>query len=267
MKKLNILVILLGAIFLLTMSYVFAAAGDPTGVSNLNIPNSSTFNPANWPAQSHDAIAGNITYLNMSTIVQTQTWQGYFGQITATITLDDANNNTMYDWSSAEPQGEIYASNSSSVTWANIKCVNYSANGSVEMNLTTLESNYGLNPNDYDGFDETFDVSGNVTSTGTTRDTPHPQFWVGTINISSGSCPAVDTYESDSASGTNFTEVLLTDNANLIFTTILEDDTTNVRADITGYNGVSYDFQMLVVDDGHEGDTSITTYYFFVELE
>jgi len=249
------------SLFLAVALFVSAVPSDPSPPSNLTRLEDERFDSSNYLSTPVSAEAGNVTRLDITGISQTQTWQGYYGNISGVITLDDAQNNTFYDWNVPEPQGEIYASNSSIVTWANIRCVNYTPGNTSTINLSVLEANFGLQPNDVDGFDETFNASGLLNG-----GTPHPTFYVGTYTISEGTCPATDTYESDTATGDNFVEVLLTDNESIIFTTIIEDDTNNSVTDIVGFDGETHDFQMLVADDGHDGDDSVTTYYFFVEI-
>ncbi len=63
----------------------------------------------NQSAQTIEAEAGNVTALSVDAQIITQAWQGYYGNITGTITLDDADNITFYDWSLSSPTGEIYA--------------------------------------------------------------------------------------------------------------------------------------------------------------
>jgi len=208
--------IILGVVLLLGAAVVYAVPSDPAPPRVLTESPGERFNISQYASQSVEAEAGNVTRLTFNVTTPTQTWQGYYGNITGTITLDDANNWTMYDWYAAEPQGEIYAANSSSVAWSNIKCLNYSANAS-ELNLSVLESMYGLAPDDYDGVDETFDVNG-LLSDGVTS---HSTIYVGTYTIPAGTCPATDTYESDSSAGTNFQEILLTDTSNIVFATII----------------------------------------------
>ena len=65
----------------------------------------------------------------------------------------------------------------------------------------------------------------------------------------------------------DFQEILLTDNASIIFTTIIENDIVGDDLEVQGFDNQTHDFQMLVGEDGHGGDDSITSYYFFVELE
>ena len=57
--------------------------------------------------------SGNMTSLGINSTKITLRWQGFYGNVTGTITLDDASNNTLYNWQLASPQGEIYASNGS----------------------------------------------------------------------------------------------------------------------------------------------------------
>ena len=62
------------------------------------------------------AEAGNVTELNISATVVTRGWQGYYGNVSGTITLDDGLNNTMYSWALADPEGEVYASRNNSIS-------------------------------------------------------------------------------------------------------------------------------------------------------
>jgi hypothetical protein len=125
----------------------------------------------------------------------------------------------MYDWYLAEPQGEIYAASAIVTNWDTVHCLNYSNNGTYHnysydggtkwtvtynsLNLSELESgtqgwSLGLLAGDYDGVDETFNESGTImirkTKNGNTYQS-HDGFFVGTINISTGSCPATNTYQ------------------------------------------------------------------------
>lgn len=194
-----------------------------------------------------DAIAGNVTELNVFGYSITQSWQGYFGNVTGTIQLADASDNVLYNWSLASPEGEIYASVNNTIDWANIACFSYG-------NHSALEAEYGISSDDVDGVNETF-----ATGNG------HDQFYTNNILFTVGECMSTQVYDS---SGTgvdnNFEEVLLTDgssNTNVIFTSILDEE------DVKGFNNVDHDFEMLVLENGHGTDTSTTTYYFWVELE
>jgi len=194
------------------------------------------------------AQAGNVTELFINSTRLTDNWQGYYGNVTGQIILDDASGNSMYDWQMTSPSGEIYASNYSAITWGNVGCVNLTEATGIGyiFNETNLEDGYSMESADLDGIGETF----NTTFSGS--------FTVGSTTIDANDgCYQTYLYVSDAYQTTNFKEVLLTDNASVIFTSILESDET-------GFDGSDWDFQMIVAEDG--GTAATTNYYFFVEL-
>ena len=201
------------------------------------------------------AQAGNVTSLNITSVRLTNRWQGYYGNVTGAITLDDGNNNTLYDWQLASPVGEIYASNGSiggAVTWSNIFCFNYTNNLSEgqaivqSFNGSDLEGSIGATIADHDSVNATF----NQTYTGS--------FQVGGITIgAANACRQVSLYVNDAYQSTKFKEVLLTDNASIVYTALLEQDQT-------GFQGGPVDFEMIVGENGEV--PAATPYYFFVEL-
>ncbi len=253
MKKSSVI---LGAIILVMLSYAAFAA--PTGPGTLtkgaNDRRTTAIDNSTGGTRIQ-AQAGNVTALFINSTRLTQRWQGYYGNITGQITLDDTNNNTLYDWQLLSPRGEIYASNGTeggTVTWANVFCFNYTNNlseGQTRVQLfngTDVERSIGANAYDHDSINSTFNS--------TFADT----FQVGGITIdSASSCRMTHLYVNDLAQQTRYTEVLLSDNQSLIYTAILEQDQT-------GFQGAAVDFEMIV---GENGDTAAAQYYyFFVEL-
>lgn len=242
-------------IFLISMSTLILA--NPQGPSSINISNSGR-NAANSNPVVIEAKAGNVTALVIDSTRVTQAWQGYYGNITGTITLDDSYNYTIFDWYLPDPEGEVYASNGSSVTWADIYCLNLSANGVQPgsgivqaINGSQLELNFGINATDTDGVNETF----NDTFTGS--------FYIGSNVIdSSDGCAMTHPYTNE-AYNDDWDEILLSDNESIIFTSI-------IRKNGDGYQPLSqdtFDFQMIVLENGHSGSESTNTnYYFYVEI-
>lgn len=213
--------------------------------ANYTFVNSSTATPdtpSSIPAQ-----AGNVTEVNINGFTTTQSWQGYFGNVSGTIFLADGSDNQMYNWSLASPQGEIYATTSSSVEWSSIACFD------LATNHVALEAAFNIDSDDVDGVNETF-------STGNGHDT----FYTNNNEFLTGTCASTSLYDSSGASQDNhFEEVLLTDQSSatqVIFTSLLDEN-------VLGFDGRSHDFEMLVLEDGHGTDTSTTPYYFYVELE
>jgi hypothetical protein len=220
----------------------FSIAVTPFGAETVESINSTRATPDS--AQSVLAQAGNTTELNIFGYSTTQAWQGYFGNVSGALILEDASGNAMYNWSLANPEGEIYATRSGSVDWGNVQCFNWSENG------TWLESNFSINSDDVDGVDETF------------NEYQHEMFYSNNIEISEDSCMSTNIYDSSGASNdSHYEEVLLWDGTDVIFTSILEPE------DVYGFDGRDHDFEMLVLEDGHGTDTSETAYYFYVELQ
>jgi len=260
-KELFLLMFIATGLFLMTG----VMAVEPYGANYTEV--NSTTAPADQP-QGHNAIAGNVTELDITGYTTTQSWQGYFGNVSGTIQLADAQDNVMYNWSLASPEGEVYASTSDSISWSSVMCFNFTADGTYGddsanvgetslhgMNLTQLESAFNIKSDDVDGVDETFSLIGAGT---------HDKFYVANLEFAEGECPNTRIYNNTGkGANDNFEEVLLYDYStqSVIFTAILDEE------DVLGFDNKYHDFEMLVLEDGHGTDTSVTTYYFYVELE
>lgn len=248
-------ILFLGALVVVLLAGFTLAANFPTAPESITEITESTFNPDNYAPQSHDAIAGNVTAINMYAIGQTKSWQGYYGNITATITLDDANNNTFYNWSAAEPRGEIYATLNTTIDWGGVDCFDFTATGG-DANETIIETYYTIATDDVDGVAETYTA------------TDHPSFEVGSRTMTL--CPTTYVFRDDAAQTSDFVNVLLYDatipETGWIYTTLMENKTAGSTNDLTCFNGEECDFQIFVNEDGHGTDVSTTTYYFWVEL-
>ena len=237
MHKSKILILL--TVFALTLVLVDAL---PTGPSNINVIGSSRYPVTS--ASNISAIAGNVTEVDFASNTISSTWQGYFGNISGRVLLGNANNQTLYDWSLASPAGQIYATRISSVpTWASIRCANQTEVDSEDVTL---------------GVDASVDQdSVNMTFLNTTS---FNQFYVGPVNINaSQNCRAVNLYNSTSQPSPDFAEVLLSDTTNTIYTGI-------ITTPVAGFDNKTHQYEMIVGEDGHNGNTATTLYYFYLEL-
>lgn len=236
-------VILVFGLMIVVALLGFGVSVTPFGVETLTVVNSTSALADN--AQSVLAQAGNVTELNIFGVSVTQTWQGYFGNVSGAIILADASDNMMYNWSLADPEGEIYASKSNSVSWGNIQCFNWTENGSY------IETSFNIQPDDVDGVDETFSYGNG-----------HDLFYTNNQQFTEGECMSAVLFDSSGA-GVNdhYEEVLLWDGDEVVFTSLLEESA------VSGFDGRDHDFEMLVLEDGHGVDTDTTTYYFYVELQ
>ncbi|MEM2121283.1 MAG: hypothetical protein QXU20_01315 [Candidatus Woesearchaeota archaeon] len=238
MKRALVLFVFLALVLMTAKTYAAPTSPDEINQTPLGRHGTSS-------AKSVEAIAGNITELSITATTVTQSWQGYVGNISGKIVLDDSNNKTLYDWSLADPQGQIYAVRSPTTPdWTNIVCANATHIAQEEVTLNMVDSTDRIS----NTFTEDFTGS----------------FMVGGININATSgCKQVATYVNGAADPSkNFKEVLLYDatNALIIYTALIK------KGYSVGYNGNTYNFQMLVGEDGH-GNTATSTYYFYVEIQ
>jgi len=232
----------LGFLVILALTIGIASAL-PSGPSSITQISSGRYSLTS--AQNLSALAGNVSETNFNGNSITNTWQGYFGNVSGKIILGDANNKTFYDWTLASARGKIYATRTASVpTWASIRCANIT-------NVNTEDATLGTNQtSDLDSVNNTFL---NLTT--------FPSFYVGSVYINSTpGCYATKLYNSSGVkSTTNFNEILLSDTSSLIYTGLLEQQST-------GYDNRTHDFEMLVGENGHGSDTAVTPYYFYLEL-
>ncbi len=250
------------AILVLLLNINLAVAVEPFGATVVNL-SSTRATPDD--ATGIPALAGNVTELSISGFSITQSWQGYFGNVTGTIMLSDSSDNVMYNWSLASPEGEIYASTNSSIAWENVQCFNFDADGTysgIEIpgetnqhgtNLTILESMFGISYDDVDGVNETFVLLGSG----------HNTFYTNNLEFSEGECRNTQVFSSAGYGEDNkFEEVLLYEPStySVIFASLLNED-------VFGFDSNPHDFEMLVLENGHMTDVDTTTYYFWIELE
>lgn len=212
--------------------------------------------------QAVSAYAGNVTELNLFGYSTTQSWQGFYGNVSGTIQLADSSKNVIYNWSDLSPKGEIYASVNSTINWINVQCFNFTATGTYcaddlnhagntslcGMNLSQLQTSFGIVEDDADSVNNTFSLN------------DHALFYTGNLKFEGGECKNMKAYNSSGAG--IFDEALLYDpiGRSVIFASLLKNN-----AD--GFNELSHDFEMLVLENGHNGNVDVTDYYFYVELQ
>ena len=218
----------------------------------MNLTQVSTERRTPLPASTLESVAGNVTQLTITGTTVTQAWAGYYGQISGVLTLDNADNKTLYNWSLTHPEGEIYASTAAvDFRESNVFCYNYTEKFAADLSLQEYEASLSISDSDADGVNETF-----------TFGLAHNSFYAGYNAISANSCAAVHLFGGSGAPSEDFQELLLYDNTskNVVFATL-------INTDKPGFTGDSYDFEMILAEDGHSGDTTPTTYFFYVELE
>src|SRR3989344_2655538 len=116
--------LLLGALAVLFAGTLVDAA--PIAPQTLTTISSSSRDLTTLANQSVDARGGNVTELNIIALTETQSWQGYYGNVTGNIVLQDANTQMFYNWSNTNVSGRIFASRSNSISWTTVNCTNAS---------------------------------------------------------------------------------------------------------------------------------------------
>ncbi|MBN2422002.1 hypothetical protein JXB41_02145 [Candidatus Woesearchaeota archaeon] len=244
-KKTVNLVIALAITLIALFSVVFGAEPDGAAVTYIS---NSTKNAT--PPQSRNDSKGTITTLVLTAVQQNTKWKAYVGNVTGTLVLKDSSDYSIYEWTAlGNPTGEVYITRNETITWANIKC----ANSTIIENEQTAINHSSI-------------ASDNINST--FSNIAHTSFWVGDITqIASSSCQSTATWVNDSSQTIDenalFQEILLQDDLNLIYATILEQDEFGYRND----SSTTYDFQAIIADSGLPGSEGQITYYFYVEIQ
>ncbi|MBR9706412.1 hypothetical protein GOV14_05230 [Candidatus Pacearchaeota archaeon] len=268
-KRLFIITFLISIVCFSSLSFILGAM--PYGATPSEVSEDSSSPDT---AQTHGAWAGNVTEITIVGFSTTTAWQGYYGNVSGTVQLADSDDNIMYNWTLASPEGEVFAATNDSLSWLYVQCFNFSATGSKPagdenatkgntsqygMNLSEIETFYNITTDDVDGINETFDLNGSLEGTNGT----HDLFYVNSLEFEDGECLSTNVRRNNRSEDNFFEEVLLYDPVTdtPIFVSLLEE------VDTTGFDGKYHDFQMIVPENGKGTDLQITPYYFYVELE
>jgi hypothetical protein len=209
--------------------------GGPDTMTNIS---SQSPTPAGGYAMT--AAGGTITTININATTQNPHWKAYVGNVSGRLSLQNSNNRSVYDWNITSTEGEIYATRKSSlVDWNSIACANLSQ---IQSDQTALN----MTSSSEDSIVNTFNKKS------------HAAFYAGLTPIAEDSCNSTNMYVNGAASS-DFAEVLLYDGSYMVYAALIENS-------VTGFDGSSYDFQMIVPDSGLEGSQTPETYYFYVEL-
>jgi hypothetical protein len=234
-------VILITVLMILSVMIIGSAFADPLGTGTLS-PTGSENGTADTAAGQITAVGGNVTNVDINSASITGKWAGIYGAVTGSISLENAAGAVFYNWTMATPSGEIYATRESSTpSWGGIACAS-GANVLAESSALSLGSGA-------DNMTNTFCESCGNFST----------FSVGTTPITADTCTyRTNAFAENGAQTTSWDQILLYEGSHIVYTTIIDQDTT-------GFDGSSYDFQLLVGENSTAG--TVTTYYIYVEIE
>ncbi|MCC7574007.1 hypothetical protein KO361_00240 [Candidatus Woesearchaeota archaeon] len=214
------------------------SSAQPTG-TDITVDNQETVT-ANPPGNRTDD-GGTITTLVVNALQQNIRWKAYIGNVTGSLTLDDSSGSTIYNWEldQGDISGTIYSSRHNNIDWTDISCA---------QPARITSENTALNLTGIDSIDNTF------------NETTHEAISIaGQPVITQNTCPATSTFVGSTRqtqSTADFQLVLLeSESTNIVYASAINPTTT-------GYDGSTYDFQMIVANN----PLATTTYYFYVEL-
>lgn len=231
------LIIIFALVLLLNVGITNADPAGATITSNI-----TSTAPLYTPGNRTDD-GGTINTLTFNVVQQDANWKAYVGNISGTLTLDDSNGKSIYQWAmtNADITGEIYATKIDNPDWSIINCSN-------QTTIDSEDATLGFSNSSVDSINRTF------------NETTHQSIFVAGRTIAANTCRATATYVNDSAqnqSTADFQQILFSSGTNIVYA-------SPINQGKTSYDGNStVDFQMLIADDV---TAAITPYYFFVEI-
>ncbi len=225
-----------GVLFIAALTlvlYALTAVAAPLEASSLSAGVGED-GPAAGVGPTNTAQGGNVTELDISARTQSDNWQGYWGQVTGWIVLEDDSGDQFYNWSVLTPSGEVYATrNTTTPAFGGMACGGM-ASEDTELGLTgeddSVASTYTEN------------AAGAYTIAGNSVDC-------------SGSLNTEHAWQDD---GSDFAGemALLNDGANRwVYMALISNDAN-------GFEGSAVDFQLMVPTT----NSGTADYYFYAEL-
>lgn len=229
MKK-NIIVLF--AALLLMVGGAFAAT--PSGA---DVTDGTLLGPLSSDAAGNTSVnAGTIQTVDLTANQSTLRWAGITGTVSGNIQLgDNVTSKVMYEWSATG--NIVYASSVNNPVWASLNGVDAAGAATLDTALS------------YTGASD--DV---VTTFGAgTNDN------IGSNLFADFGTAAISAATNDDGAVASWITYLLTDGSDYIYAGIVGGATNN-------FAGTASDFQMIVPENGIDGDSTPTTYFLWAEL-
>jgi len=224
---LKVLVALISALLAVPVTVLAAVPGGAT------VTGSVTYEQYTTSPSSINVYAGNITEANITAEQSTYHWAGIYGNASGYLVLGDSNGYKMYRW--AAQAKYVYFDDDSIINWGNFG----------NTSCAQIETQYAFLAGASDDCAHTFTTYRDFSS-------------VATGDVV-GSALAAQTYD---GSGSPFW-----------YTIALNDTVANDVVFVgevstgTAYNGATFaNYQVILPEDGSNGDTTPTPYYVWIEL-
>ncbi|GEM_PF-1540170 len=216
-------------LFLTAVCAVTVFATDPDG-ANVTVGTPETKTP-DTPG-SIIAEGGNTTPANLAAQSKTKAWQGFWGNVSGNITLEDTSADVFYDWNLTNKTGEVLASRNNSIDFTTIA------------GIETCTVDEDLTGNGNDATSKTFtNASVNFEIAGT--------------NITAA-CQTFP-YVNSAPQSTDFEEIITS------ATGVTSIYVSKINASAIGFNGATVDYQIMVPENRTKN--TVETYYIWVEFD
>ncbi len=219
---------------LVALSIVPLSMAVTPGGASVNTISSASYSGST--AGTVSVTAGSIQEANLTAKQSTYYWAGLFGNATGQIVLGDNANNQMFVWNAVGVA--VYAAVTNAIDWVNPWST---------ANCTDMDNSFTYLQNAHsDSCANTFTANDSFSSVATGQ------------------------------SVTNTSEAITNDNTGTAYwkTMIVKDANGNIifisPVDQNGhaaYNGTTAEYQMILPEDGSNGNTQATQYYLWVELQ
>lgn len=103
------------------LSFVFSAPLVLAAIAGADVTVGASERYTPSVTQTVEGKAGNVTEVNVSTVQVTDKWVGFWGHVSGSIVLADANGNYFYKWTISDPTGGVvYVTNASVSDWSTL---------------------------------------------------------------------------------------------------------------------------------------------------
>ena len=213
-------------LFTVALCAVFVAATEP---GEADITNEADLGEYLYvSADSATLESGNITYADLNSDMTTYRWAGLLGNVSGDIVLGDGDENKLYSWTGAGRM--VYASEAASITWTSL----------VDAAVGDMPA-YITGGADVDRYANTF--TGGVEPIGSGI---FPISSDHTLTFNSTGIAVWKTYS-------------LKEGVNLVWAGLVSENGNS-------YHNNTIDYQMILPENGSDGDAAIQTYNLWIEL-
>ncbi len=221
------------AITAVLMALPLAMAATPGGGSVVGSAQDNGEYPSS-AAGTVNVTSGHVYLANVTAEQSTYHWAGVYGNATGKLVLGDSSSNKMYEWDAVAKY--IYFDDDNSITWGSLQLVSCS----------DVEGVYTYLSGASDSCTNTFTGTNNYDSTVTSDSVAN----------------AITAQTYDDSSTAYWKTMALGDGGTSDIVFVAEADSAYHGA----YDGTVANYQVILPEDGSNGDTTATTYYIWVEL-